>query len=211
MSEWIKSFQKKELLNQALELAHHGKRAGYERLEFLGDRVVGVVVAGMLYDAFPKEKEGDMAKRFVALTRESTLAEIARKMGLPALLNTTEDELRENDSVLSDVCEAVMAALYLDKGLDCVKQVMKPLWMPYLKNTPKAPQDAKSAVQEWAQKKYGMLPTYQVIGRTGEDHNPEFTVQISVGKHKAEAVGSSKKNAEQAAAAALLAKVVKHG
>lgn len=199
-----------DLLAKALQLPFKGKRAGYERLEFLGDRVVGLVVAEFLYDTFPDEQEGALAKRFVALTREETLANIARELDLPAQLKTNENELRHNDSVLSDVCEAVIAALYLDKGLNAVKKFMKPLWMPLIESEIEIPQDAKSELQEWSQKKYKVLPVYELKGRTGPDHLPSFTVEVRVGKLTMLGTGSSKKLAEQNAAETFLKGIV-HG
>ena len=199
-----------KLLDMALQLPSHGKRAGYERLEFLGDRVLGVVVAEMLYEMFPKEKEGEMARRFVALTREETLAVIAEQIGLPALLKTNEEQLRHNPSVLSDVCEAVIAALYLDKGLDAVKEMMKPLWTPFILADTCAPQDSKSALQEWSQSRYKTLPIYTLKDKTGPDHQPVFTVLVQVGKKSAIGSGVSKKAAEQNAAETFLREVV-HG
>ena len=196
-----------KLLNDALQLSHKGKRPKYERLEFLGDRVVGLVVSEMLYDTFPLEDEGAMAKRFVALTREETLADIARQIGLPDMIKTTENELRQNNSVLSDVCEAVMAAIYLDRGLSAVKEFMKPLWIPLIRAELDIPQDSKSKLQEWAQKKYKKLPTYELTNRTGPDHSPVFTVTVCIGKQNATGQGSSKKLAEQNAAEMLLRKI----
>lgn len=193
-------FHNKKLLDKALQLAHKGRPAGYERLEFLGDRVVGIVVAEMLYDAFPDEKEGDLAKRFVALVREETLAEVAEQIGLPALLKTSENELRHNTSVLSDVCESVLGALYLDAGLDAVKQFMTPIWTPLLLSKQRAPQDPKSAVQEWTQKHFKELPVYKLTDQSGPDHHPVFTVILSAGPHTVTGRGHSKKEAEQQAA-----------
>lgn len=193
MQKLAELFHNKKLLDQALQLAHKGRPAGYERLEFLGDRVVGIVVAEMLYDAFPNEKEGDLAKRFVALVREETLAEVAAQIGLPALLKTSENELRHNTSVLSDVCESVLGALYLDAGLDAVKQFMRPIWTPLLLSKRRAPQDPKSAVQEWTQKHFKELPVYTLTNQTGPDHHPVFTVTLSAGPHTVTGRGNSKK------------------
>ncbi len=200
MQKLAELFHNKKLLDQALQLAHKGRPAGYERLEFLGDRVVGIVVAEMLYDTFPNEKEGDLAKRFVALVREETLAEVAIQIGLPALLKTSENELRHNTSVLSDVCESVLGALYLDAGLDAVKQFMRPIWTPLLLSKRRAPQDPKSTVQEWTQKHFKELPIYTLIDQTGPDHHPVFTVTLSAGPHTVTGRGHSKKEAEQQAA-----------
>lgn len=203
-------FQNKTLLHKALRLAHKGHSADYERLEFLGDRVIGMVVAELLYTTFPKENEGDLAKRFVALTCEKALAEIAQIIGLPKLLKTNENELRHNSSVLSDVCEAVIAAMYLDRGLEAVKTFMMPIWMPLILANPKVPQDAKTTLQEWAQKKYKALPIYKLINQEGAAHNPIFTVSVSIGTLTATGIGTSKKNAEQNAAQNLM-EIIKNG
>lgn len=201
--------QNKKLLQKALQIPARGKKAGYERLEFLGDRVVGLVVAEMLYTLFPTENEGEMAKRFVALTCEEALADIARKLNLSEFLKTNETELCTNNSILSDVVEALMAALYLDQGLDAVKAFMKPLWFALIKEEKQVPQDPKSALQEWAQQKYKELPTYIVVDQVGADHAPHFTVEVNVAKYVAKGEGTSKKQAEKQAALNLLKKVVK--
>ena len=203
-------FHDKSLFEKALRLAHDGRAADYERLEFLGDRVIGLVVSELLYTTFPKEREGDLAKRFVMLTREETLADIAQIIGLPELLKTNENRLRHNSSVLSDVCEAVMAALYLDRGLEAVKAFMEPIWTPFSQANGQVPQDAKSTLQEWAQKKYKALPAYHVVDQQGPDHSPVFVVSVMVKEHEAMGRGTSKKAAEQQAAQNLL-EVVQHG
>ena len=199
-----------KLLEKALQLSSGGKRPTYERLEFLGDRVIGLIVAEMLYKTFPKEEEGAMAKRFVALTREETLADIAKEIGLPNLIKTQQDDLRQNSSVLSDVCEAVIAALYLDKGLNAVRDFMASLWQPLIEAEIQIPQDAKSELQELCQKKYKEIPTYELTERTGHDHQPVFKIQVKIRKNKAIGIGSSKKLAEQNAAENLL-KDLKNG
>lgn len=197
-------FHDKSLFKQALRLSHNGRPAGYERLEFLGDRVLGLVVAEMLYRRFPNEREGAMAKRFVALVREETLAGVAQDLGLPALLSTNETVLRHNASVLSDVCEAIIAALYLDQGLAAVQAFMDPIWSRLIEAEVQIPQDAKSALQEWAQKKFKILPTYTLLSRTGPDHSPVFTVQVQIGDRTITGTGSNKKLAEQSAATNFL-------
>jgi len=197
-------FQNPKLFDQALQLAHGSKAAAYERLEFLGDRVLGLIVAEMLYTTYPKEKEGALAKRFVALTCEKTLAEVAHLWHLNKLVKTTDPELRENDSVLSDVCEAVLGALYLDRGLDAVRTLMIPVWTPLMESNIQAPQDPKSACQEWAQRKFKCLPIYKMIEQMGTEHEPVFKVQVQVDKLSAFGVGHSKKEAEKEAAQNLL-------
>lgn len=203
-------FKDKTCLTTALTLSHHGKSAPYERLEFLGDRVLGLVIAEYLYRKFPKEKEGELARRHTALVREETLAEIAIDMGIPSLIKTKEDELRSNPSILSDVCEAVLGALYLDQGIQKVKEFMLPFWMPYVEANKEAPKDAKSALQEWAQKHAFDLPVYSVLKRAGTDHEPYFFMQVEImGAGLAHGEGKSKKIAEQNAADNLLKQLEK--
>ncbi|MBQ3695606.1 MAG: ribonuclease III [Alphaproteobacteria bacterium] len=197
-------FNNPNLFDQAIQLASGSKAAAYERLEFLGDRVLGLVVAEMLYQTYSKEKEGALAKRFVALTREETLADVAHLWRLNKLVKTTDSELKENNSVLSDVCEAVLGALYLDQGLEAVKHLMLPVWMPLMESNAQAPQDPKSACQEWAQHNFKCLPIYKTIEQMGTEHEPVFKVQVKVGKLTAFGVGHNKKEAEKEAARNLL-------
>jgi len=201
-------FHNQELLKQALTLSHHGKSAPYERLEFLGDRVLGLIVSDMLYHTFGKEKEGELARRFTTLVREETLAQIAKGLGLGDMMITNEHELRHNRSILSDVCEAVLGAMYLDRGLETVRAFMEPIWTPLLHTDKKAPKDAKSTLQEWAQKNGHKLPVYTLIDKTGEEHAPLFIMQVEVvGLGQATGQGTNKKTAEQTAAQNLLKQV----
>ena len=201
------TFKNEKLLTQALQLAQHGHSAAYERLEFLGDRVLGLIVAEMLLKAYPKEKEGDLAKRFVALTREETLAEVAHLWQLNKQVITNEEDLKENNSILADVCEAVLGALYVDQGLEAVKKIVVPAWTPLMQANLDAPQDAKSACQEWAQRRYKVLPTYTFLEQLGSEHEPVFKMQVEVKKHTAIGFGRNKKAAEQDAAKNLLEQV----
>lgn len=205
-----KLFHNQELLKQALTLSHHGKPAPYERLEFLGDRVLGLIVADMLYHTFGNEKEGELARRFTGLVREEALAQIAKKLGLGEMMITNEHELRNNHSILSDVCEAILGAMYLDSGLEAVRSFMEPIWTPLLHTDKKAPKDAKSSLQEWAQKNGYPLPVYTLLSKTGEEHTPVFTIQAEViGIGQATGDGTNKKTAEQSAASNLLKQVLK--
>lgn len=203
-----KLFHNPDLLKQALTLSHHGKSAPYERLEFLGDRVLGLIVADMLYHTFGKEKEGELARRFTGLVREETLALVAEKLKLGDLLITNENELRTNQSILADVCEAVLGALYLDRGLEVVRSFMEPIWTPLLHVNRKAPKDAKSALQEWAQGNGYKLPVYTLVEKIGEEHAPLFVMKAEVTDFgHAIGQGGNKKSAEQAAAENLLKQV----
>ncbi|HYE01069.1 MAG TPA: ribonuclease III [Alphaproteobacteria bacterium] len=182
----------------------------YERLEFLGDRVLGLVVAELLYRHFPKEREGDMGKRFANLVRREAVAEVAGTLGLGAHLRLSpgEDEAggRENPANLANACEAVFGAIYLDGGFQAVAPVLQRLWTPLLSRAAAPPQDPKTQLQEWAQRRGKPLPQYRALGRSGPDHDPRFDVEVAVVGHPpAAGSGASKRAAEKEAASALLA------
>ncbi len=198
------------LFRRALTLANRGKPASYERLEFLGDRVLGMVVAEMLYRHFPQENEGDWAMRFTLLVREETLADVARQIGIPPLLITDDVALRDNNSILADVMEALIAAAYLDLGIVKVKRFIEDLWRPLLNRSYETIKDAKSALQELTQRELRVLPEYTQISRTGPDHAPHFVIKVSVPKYgEATGEGHSKKEAMQAAAGNMLSIIQK--
>ncbi|KAA5604597.1 ribonuclease III [Roseospira marina] len=198
------------LLAQALT---HGSAGGgprsYERLEFLGDRVLSLVVAHMLFTRFPAEPEGALARRHTALVRAETLARVARNLGLPALMRLSRGEAdlggRENPALLCDVCEAVLGALYLDGGYASVDRFIRATWAPLMEENPAPPKDAKTALQEWAQGRGLPLPVYETVATAGPAHAPLFTVAARVEGHDAAtAEGPSKRQAEQRAAARLM-------
>lgn len=208
-------FTDTELLRRALtHPSAAGKRKGgtpdsYERLEFLGDRVLGLIVADLLLRRFPKESEGALARRHTALVRRETLADVAGDMGINRYLRLAkgEDEAgeRENPAILADACEAVIGALYLDGGLEVARRVVERALEPYLSSAQKPPQDAKTALQEWAQARALPLPQYREISREGPPHQPVFAIEVSVEGHAPEAgKGRSKRISEQSAAQALL-------
>ncbi len=195
------NFKDKTLLPRVLTLAHGGRRASYERLEFLGDRVLGLIVADLLLKQYPKEKEGDIAKRFVSLVREETLAKQAKIFNLSAYLKTKEEELRQNDSILSDVFEALTGALFIDGGLDVAQGFIIPLFEPLVKQGEQPPVDSKTMLQEWGHQRKLLLPVYTVIEKTGPDHAPHFKIQVQMdGFPPIIGEGSSKRLAEQNAA-----------
>jgi len=204
-------FKDRSLLDQAL--THRSVEAAggadYERLEFLGDRVLGLVVTEMLMAAFPVEREGALAKRLAALVRQETLADVARDIGLGQHVRLSRGESdgggRENDAILADVCEAVIAAIYRDGGLDAVRGFIERHWQDRLRSVAAPPQDAKTTLQEWVQGRGLALPAYSVIAREGPDHAPAFTVKVALADgQSAEGRGPSKRTAEQAAAHKLL-------
>ncbi len=199
----------KSLLEQALTLAAGSKRAAYERLEFLGDRVLSLVVAEMLYKHFPKEEEGALAKRHTKLVRAETAVQVAEQIGLEHYLNVAKSEKAAVESkpevYLCDVLEAVIGALYLDGGFEVAKEFVVNRFYPLMVADKVPPQDAKSHLQEWAQGKGYELPVYEVVDVTGPEHAPVFTMTVKVADfEKVTATGSSKKKAEQNAANAFL-------
>lgn len=183
--------------------------AANERLEFLGDRVLGLVIADLLYRRFSHEEEGHLARRFAVLVSRETLAQVAGQIGLApylALARGEEDSGgRANPAILADACEAVIAALYLDGGLDSARHFIEGAWSALIEQDRWPPQDPKTALQEWAQGAGHKLPSYVVIGSEGPAHDPVFTVEVRVeGLPPTSATGRSKRVAEQAAAAEAL-------
>ena len=205
-------FQDQRLIEQALSHPSLPGPVNYQRLEFLGDRVLGLVVAAWLYERYPGEAEGELNRRYTALVRRETLAEVAQGLGLDAHIRGEASAdaagLRQQPAVLADVCEAVIGALYLDAGLEVAAEFIHRHWQARL-NGPATLKDAKTALQEWAQAHRLPLPTYQVADRTGPDHSPEFTVTVAVVDHGEEtASGPSKRAAQQAAAQRMLDRLV---
>lgn len=181
----------------------------YERLEFLGDRVLGMVIARALYKRYPKEPEGSLSKRYNALVDRETCAENGREIGVPMLVRlgkqAREDGASQSENVVGDVVEALIGALLLDGGLEAAERFILKLWEPDLAVQRRAPQHPKSALQELAAAKGIKAPHYEVVSRTGAHHAPKFTVRVSVATlGEAVAEGTSKQDAETAAAAALL-------
>jgi len=208
-------FRDPGLLRQAVThaslLQRRGDRSGtgYERLEFLGDRVLGLVVAELLFRAFPGEEEGALARRFAALVSRDGLARVAQRIGLGAFLRLGQGEQesggRANPALLADACEAVIGALYLDGGLESARRFVEPNWEPLIAEEAQPPQDAKTALQEWAQGHGLPLPAYRLLNSEGPPHDPRFTVEVRVAdKGSATGAGRSKRVAEQAAAQELL-------
>jgi len=184
-------------------------RPDNQRLEFLGDRVLGLVIAEALLAAYPVEAEGDLAPRFNALVRRETLAAVAAEIGLGAYLRLGRSETatggRRKAAILADAMEAVIAALFLDGGMEVAREWVLAHWQARIDAPASAPTDAKTRLQEWAQGRGQSTPNYIVLGREGPDHAPLFTVEVRLDSGE-QATGSaaSKKQAEQAAAAALI-------
>lgn len=205
-------FKRPELLEQALTHPSVAANPAYERMEFLGDRVLSLVVAEMVYRAYPTEPEGSLARRFNALVRWETLARVAEAIGLAQNLRMLRGEAaqgrRGNRGLLADACEAVIAALFLDGGIEAARQFIEREWSPLLAEQVDLPQDAKSSLQEWAQGRSLPLPSYRLITSQGPAHDPVFEMEVSLPGHPpAQGRGRSRQAAESDAAAALLRRV----
>jgi len=184
----------------------------YERLEFLGDRVLGLVVARWLYVRFPQEKEGQLSRRFNQLVAGGTCAAIARDIGVRAHLRlgkqARDDGAIESDNVLGDVMEALIGALFLQQGMEAADALIHRLWAPLVEGQASAPKHPKSALQEWAAAHGRKSPDYALVDRSGPHHALRFTVSVAIrGVGEARGEGSSKQEAETAAAEALLAQL----
>jgi ribonuclease-3 len=196
------------LFELALTHSSIGKNS-YERLEFLGDRVLGMVIAHALYERYPNEPEGNLSKRYNGLVDGVTCAENGREIGVPQLVRlgrqAREDRASQSDNVVGDVVEALIGALFLDGGFDAAERFILKLWEPDLAVQRRAPQHPKSALQELAAAKGLRAPAYEVVSRTGAHHAPKFTVRVTVPTlGEATSEGSTKQEAESASAAALL-------
>lgn len=216
-------FKQKSLLQGALTHPSLGggtgrrKNAGtlYERLEFLGDRVLGLTVADWLYRSFPDDTEGDLAKRHAALVNRVALKKIALALELPRFLRVAKGEqaaTQRSQTILSDAIEALIGALYLDGGMEIAQKFIRRFWQDALAAQTQAAQlaDPKTILQEWAQGRGLPLPAYKVISREGPAHAPKFVIEVTVqGQPAAQAEGAAKREAEKRAAAALLEIVTK--
>jgi ribonuclease-3 len=184
-------------------------RDSYERLEFLGDRVIGLIMARWLYERFPNEPEGKLSRRYNELVARPTCGEIGRELGLPALIRlgkqARDDGANWSDNVVGDVVEALVGALLLDGGLNAADQFVRRAWAAYVESQGRAPTHPKSALQELAAAKNLAAPEYELERKSGAHHAPRFTVRVSVkGLGEATGEGLSKQEAETAAATALL-------
>jgi ribonuclease-3 len=199
------------LFERAVTHASVGKDS-YDRLEFLGDRVLGLVVASWLYERFPGEPEGQMSRRYNALVSRETCAEVGRALAIPGQIRlgkqARDDRATDSDNVVGDVVEALIGALFLESGLDAAQDFIRRAWAPFVDSQKRAPQHPKSALQELAADLGLAPPHYELVSRTGSHHAPTFRIRVSIKNGgEAEADGLSKQDAETAAAAALLGKM----
>ncbi len=196
------SFKDEELLRVALTHSSTCKGHNYERLEFLGDRVLGLVIASSLFEKFPDEQEGDLAKRLSSLVQGATLAKLALQISLGDYILLSDAEKSSggssNDHILADVFESVIGAMYLDGGLEPCKAFIEDQWEDTFHTMKEPPQHPKTALQEWAQGQGLPLPLYEITSQSGPDHAPIFEIKLNVKGHPpTTAIGKSRAEAEK--------------
>ena len=198
------NFKNKNLLEKSLTHKSFDKERNNEKVEFLGDRVLGLVIAKKLLEIYPNEKEGILDKKYASLVNKKTCLEIAKNINLQKYILTLNVKTKNDviqDKVLADCCEALIGSIYLDKGFQVVEKVILNLWSSNIKNSVITQIDAKTKLQEFSLKKFKKLPFYKLISNTGPRHNPLFKVGVKLLNSKMFiAEGKSKKDAEQNAA-----------
>ena len=208
------SFKRPELLQRALthsssEAVVRGQTLSYERLEFLGDRVLGLVIADYLWQKYSREDQGFLSRHLTQLVRGETCALVSRKLDLGQFMSLGDGEAssggRQKEALLADVCESVIAALYVDGGIDVARDFILSQWKGFLDGSEELIKDPKTALQEWSQARGLGTPRYVEVEREGPDHAPIFTIEVRIdGVTKRRAKGASKREAQQAAARQLL-------
>jgi ribonuclease-3 len=206
-------FKDGELLERSLThisaIAGGSRTNSYQRLEFLGDHVLGLIISDMLFRAFPKADEGELSRRLADLVRREACADVARAIELGTALRLGASEAnaggRMRTAILADVCESLVGAVYLDGGYDAAAELVEKLWGDRMRAPVRPLRDPKTILQEWAQARGLPTPTYREVERTGPHHDPEFRVAVDLASREpAEGRGRSKRTAEQAAAATML-------
>ena len=207
------NFKNKDLLIQSLTHKSFDKESNNEKVEFLGDRVLGLVIAKKLLEIYPNEKEGILDKKFASLVNKKTCLQIAKEIELHKYILTFNFRNKKNvieDKVLADTCEALIGAIYLDKGFSSVEKIILSLWSKHIKDSVITQIDAKTKLQEYSLKKFKKLPIYKLISNTGPRHKPLFKVAVKLIDTKFyTAEGKSKKDAEQNAAINCLKSIKK--
>ena len=204
-------FKNTNLLIQSLTHKSHNSLKNNEKIEFLGDRVLGLVIAKKLLEIYPDEKEGILDKKFASLVNKKTCLEIAKNINLEKYIltfNPNNKKIKIEDKIISDCCEALIGALYLDKGLNITEKIILDLWKNHIKKSVVTQIDAKTKLQELALKNFKKLPIYKLISNTGPRHKPLFKVGVKLPNTKYFiGLGKSKKDAEQNAAIECLKNV----
>ncbi len=206
-------FKNKDLLIKSLTHKSYDKENNNEKLEFLGDRVLGMVIAKKLLEIYPNENEGILDKKFASLVNKKTCLDIAKKLELEKFILTFDSRKKKNDienKLLSDSCEALIGSIYYDKGFSVVEKIILNLWSKHIKDSVITQVDAKTKLQEYSLKKFKRLPIYKLISNTGPRHKPLFKISVKLINTKSFiAEGNSKKDAEQNAAILCLKTIKK--
>jgi ribonuclease-3 len=220
LADWVEEkagYRPRDLALFDLALTHSSRsEENYERLEFLGDRVLGLAVAAWLYELFPEEPEGKLSRRLNVLVSRASCAQVGRDIGLPAQMRlgrqARDDGADDSDNVLGDVVEALIGAVFLDAGFRAAEEIVQRLFAPRLADQERAPKHPKSALQEWAAANNRKPPVYELVGRSGPHHAPTFIVEVSInGVGETRAEGLTKQEAETLAAEALLGRLGRGG
>ena len=206
-------FKDRKLLSKSLIHKSHNNEVNNEKLEFLGDRVLGLVLSKILLHNYPEEKEGIIDKKFANLVNKKTCANVGKKLDIKNFMvfgDSYKNLKRSDDKVVSDCLEAIIGAIFLDKGLDKAEIFILENWKDYIDKSNLTQIDSKTLLQEYSLKKFKVLPKYKVSKQTGPQHNPIFKVEVQIPESKKyTAVGGSKKNAQQNAAKKLLVSIEK--
>jgi len=201
-------FNDTNILIQAITHKSYDSKLNYEILEFLGDRVLGLTISNKLIEMFPNEKVGILDKKFSNLVNKNICYEIGKKLKINEFIligNSKKKIIKIENKIISDICESIIGAIYLDKGLKITKEFILKIWKDYLKISNETIIDAKTKLQEFSLKKFKSLPIYKIVSSTGPRHKPNFKVGVKINNTKfVYSNGSSKKNAEQSAASILL-------
>ena len=201
-----KKILEKSLIHKSLDPINNN-----EKLEFLGDRVLGFVISKKLYEIYPEETEGALDKKFASLVNKNMCLSIANKLNLSKFIKTNTNKTnnyKPENKIISDTCEAIIGAIFLDQGIKVVENFILKIWNEYIENTQETKIDSKTMLQEFSLKKYKVLPKYTLLKTKGPKHKPVFHVQVKIKSSKSiDGVGSSKKLAEQDAATSLLRKM----
>ena len=205
------NFKNEKILLQAITHKSFDPNKNYENLEFLGDRVLGLVVSKKLYELYPNEKVGSLDKKLASLVNKNKCLEVGNSLNLREFVITANYKSSKNiieNKIISDCCEALIGAIYLDKGFEVSKSFILKLWNNLINDTETTFIDAKTQLQEYSLKKFKILPSYKLVSSTGPRHKPNFKVGVKLKNSSyIYAIGSSKKNAEQSAASELLRKI----
>jgi ribonuclease III len=201
-------FKDKKLLQSALTHKSSNQKLNNEKLEFLGDRVLGLILSKKLYDLYPNDSEGILDKKFAILVKKKTCSDIAWSLGMQNYIITGNQNKKINNTdqkILSDACEAIIGAIFIDRGFEYVKNFIIKNWKKNLEESIITVLDAKTRLQEYSLKRFKKLPTYKTISSTGPKHNPEYKISVSItGTKDFIGIGNSKQKAEQNSAEKLL-------